>query len=135
MLKLPTVLLRHTTETQTHLDWLMGFPAEDDRCESGRLWTGRVKLPPSSWPRLRTWLACELPPHRRFYLTHQGPIPGPAFRGVVMRVAQGSVLPRLWRSGRRVLELDLPALGLRGVVAMQRLDALRWRAIWLGDRP
>lgn len=134
MLTLPTAILRHDTGADRHYDWLMGSPPWDATVPADRLWTARVSLPLSAWSRGRTWQACEIAPHRRVYLTHQGPIrsDGPS-RGSVFRIARGHVTVARWLPHHRVLRLTLPSLA--GTVVLHRLDAAVWQACWLGQTP
>ena len=84
-----SVVLRHTLpDGSHHFDWLLepaGTAAGRDP-EERVLIAWRLPRPPGqSGPQPIE--AIRLPPHRRFYLDFEGPIPGN--RGTVERVAEG----------------------------------------------
>lgn len=77
------VLLRHTLpEGGDHLDWLI----EDPDDPSGRLLAFRL-APTVPWPPTTGFDAERLKPHRRDFLTYEGPLSGN--RGEVRRIAGG----------------------------------------------
>ena len=142
-----TVLLRHQMHGWTHYDWLLVDPTAL-RDAARPLWTARTSLPSGVWPKLGSWLLAPARPHRRVYLTYQGPVPAPgsaetphadapgllppapsAGRGVVTRVDAGRFLPLVWTPSRIVIELELRRAG--GVVELRRISAACWRARWL----
>lgn len=129
MLTLPCTVLRHDTGDAIHYDWLLGDPSRVGDIEA-RLWTARTVVPPRAWPTCGAWMLERLGHHRRRYLTHQGPLPGPGRRGHVTRVARGTHLPRLWTASRIVTHLACP--GIDGGVELWRVSDERWRARWLG---
>jgi hypothetical protein len=125
MRELPTVLLKHTTAQGTHYDWLLAHP--DDGLPDGRLWTARVDHPSSDWPGLLVWNLTPIEPHRREYLTNQGPISGG--RGTVTRVDEGVFVPQLWTDSRIVIDLRFAHAANR--VGLTRLNDALWQARWL----
>lgn len=128
MIALPTALLLHVTRTGQHYDWLLGDPDVAASEPKGRLWTARVPLPSQQWKAAESFLLQPLPPHRRFYLRHQGEVSGG--RGTVRRVDQGQVLPVLWRASRRVVDVQMRHF--QGRLELIRLSQERWRAAVLG---
>ncbi|MEX0774443.1 MAG: hypothetical protein WD042_01890 [Phycisphaeraceae bacterium] len=130
MTQLPTVLLRHDLSTGAHYDWLLADPLDP----AGLLWAGRVTRPSWSWAAIDTWHIQQIAPHRRLYLTYQGPLQprhGQG-RGYVCRVDQGYALPRLWTAQRRILTLKTRYF--QGEIHFHRLDADRWQA-WRPESP
>lgn len=123
MLNVPTALLLHRTATGRHHDWLIGTPAYYADPSSG-LWAARVLPDDRDWRGVRSFLLTPLPPHRRAYLTYQGPIS--RGRGSVMRVDQGSALIGIWTGER--LELDVRMRGFQGRIRAWRLREDLWRA-------
>ena len=123
MLALPTVLLQHVRREDTHYDWLITPPPAFELAE-GRLWTGRVALASDAWGEAGRFAFTPLPPHRRHYLTYQGPVPGN--RGSVRRVDAGQVRALQWTDSRRVLDVRLR--GFCGKVALCQVTATRWDA-------
>jgi hypothetical protein len=84
MLKLPTVILHHTTIAGSHYDWLWLDPQNDEQ-----LLGIRVPHPPNHWHLYPSFTAQPLKPHRLAYLTYQGKIS--KGRGSVVQVARGYV--------------------------------------------
>ena len=123
MLRLPTVLLRHQTKAGVHHDWLLADP----RDPSGRLWTARVAPPSRDWPALRSWRLTVLPPHRRRYLTYQGPVA--SVGGSVRRIDAGTFVPLRWTS--RVILIDLSLRDCAGLVRLEATASGAWRATLL----
>lgn len=101
MLLLPTVLLRHDRQRDTHYDWLLADP----RHPGGPLWTWRCAWPSWRWRDMASWPLTVLPPHRQRYLRYQGPLSG--HRGSVTRVDQGSFIPLAWNEHHRLIDLRL----------------------------
>ena len=132
MKRLPTVLLRHETPHGRHYDWLLDIPATSWDPTS-RLWTARVAASSWHWPSLGAWLLEEIAPHRRHYLTHQGPIAGgtsgEVMRGTVVRIDLGWFLPLIWSQKRRVLDLCFRACS--GRMELRKLDERRWQTVWM----
>jgi hypothetical protein len=124
MQSLPTVILRHETLTGTHFDWLIAPPAAvaDWFDDPARLWSARLPLPPWHWATVRRFLVQTLPPHRRHYLTHQGPIGGG--RGCVTRVDVGRVVPRRWTLDQ--IDLRVTAAHFSGRLRLWRVSDDRW---------
>ncbi len=120
-----TVLLRHTLTTGSHYDWLL----EDPSAPPGRgsLVAARLPQPSDRWRATGTMLAVALPPHRRRYLHHQGPLDGR--RGRVVRIDAGRCRPVLWTVHRRLLSVATPQF--HGLVDWTRLTADRWRLAML----
>ena len=124
---LPTVLLRHQTISGSHYDWLMVDPRDPE----GPLWTGRTGISSRGWALARRWEVEEIAPHRRLYLTYEGPIS--SGRGSVDRIDQGQILPQLWTGHRIVLDLSMTCC--RGLVQLVRIGPKRWRAhLWPGSQ-
>ncbi|MEM1444550.1 MAG: hypothetical protein AAGF84_00705 [Planctomycetota bacterium] len=87
MLRLQTVLLRHARRGDTHYDWMFETPGPGAR--TAPLTTFRVATAWRDWPRRGRIALTPLPPHRRVYLTKQGPVSGD--RGFVTRIAHGTL--------------------------------------------
>ena len=141
---LPTVLLHHVRSADAHHDWLMAFPAgatpraaargairetvrdapEAKRPAEAPLWAARVDPPTDQWASRGRFLLTPLPPHRRRYLTYQGPIS--RGRGTVRRVDAGTVLPVLWSESRHIL--DVRFRHFVGRLELTRLALDRWQA-------
>ncbi len=121
MQSLPTVLLRHTTRAGGHYDWLLADPLDP----TGLLWTARCDLPSEQWLGARTFAMKPIQPHRRVYLTYEGPISGG--RGSARRVDEGTFVPRLWTASRIVIDVNLRRC--RATIEMTRITGNRWRAM------
>ncbi len=120
-----TVVLEHAGYGALHYDWLLedaGAPAP----HAALLWTGRCALEPAQWRAARAWDVQSAPPHRRVYLTYEGPIAGE--RGQVRQVAAGWFTVEQWSAGHIIIQLELTPV-LRGRVEL-KLDkkAVGWRA-------
>lgn len=125
MLEQPTVLLHHATQAGSHYDWLMGDPGPGSVGDVGaKLWTARIALPSEQWAAAGWFELLMLPPHRRAYLTYQGPISDG--RGWVRRVDEGVALPRLWRQSQAVLTVTMRHF--QGDISLRRLAEARWEA-------
>lgn len=74
------------------------------------------------WPVIRRTRVTRLPDHRRAYLDHEGPVGGD--RGSVVRVASGMCSIPIRSAQAWVVELDLPAAGVR--LYLKQLDASQW---------
>lgn len=122
MLILPTVLLQHVRREDTHHDWLIAPPP--GRQPHAMLWAARAERPSSHWGECRRFLLTALPPHRRRYLTYQGPIS--AGRGAVRRVDRGHVIPLRWTQSHLVLDTHFEYF--TGRIHLTRLTPTRWRA-------
>jgi hypothetical protein len=120
MTPLPTALLHHTTAEGSHYDWLLTNPHEP----TGRLWTARVTIPSRLWAALGSWTLTPIPPHRRIYLSYQGPLSDN--RGSVTRVDEGTILPLLWTSDR--IEVCLSMRYCKGIVRMRKRSPDCWTA-------
>lgn len=125
---LPTALLRHERRDDTHFDWLIQPPLSTN-CPAGMLWCGRVDRPWRQWVSLGTFLLTPLPPHRRRYLTYQGPVSDG--RGHVTQVGRGTVQAHVWTPTRMLLTLRYPDdhgmnLSTRAL-CLDRLAPDRWR--------
>lgn len=114
----PTALLLHTTDTGAHYDWLIGRPGED------RLWAARLGEPTARWAELGRFELEPIAPHRREYLTYEGPISGG--RGSVQRVDEGSVQVRRWSDDGAQLVVSMH--GFIGRLDLKRIDEGRWVA-------
>ena len=123
MLKRPTVLLEHTCRDQRHFDWLLADPGAAGGADSP-LWAARTALPSRFWEQCRRFDLELLPPHRRVYLSYQGPVRGD--RGWVRRVDTGWVMSRLWTDHAAVLGVRMR--GFCGTVALTRVCGPFWRA-------
>jgi hypothetical protein len=122
---LATAIIEHTTATGVHYDWLIEDPSlEDPQSPHARLWTARVYHPPAHWAAVKRLDLQVLPPHRRAYLTYQGPVSGD--RGRVRRIASGVIHPLLWTPSRLRLSADLD--NFTGIIDAHDLGAARWLA-------
>lgn len=125
MICLPTVVLEHRLPGGWHFDWLLADPADPQ----GPLWTARLDRPPADWMPGGQLMLEHLPPHRRTYLTYEGPVSGN--RGTVRRVAQGDHYPSLWTPGRCLTTVVWEGLPGTFEVAMTKLPGStndRWLA-------
>jgi hypothetical protein len=89
------VLVRHDPPSGSaepwHYDWFLG-PASSrisGDSEMRDVISFRVWERPDA-PGLRAFGAQRLSAHRRFYLDHEGPIPGPTDRGCIVKIAEGA---------------------------------------------
>lgn len=121
MLRLPTVLLKHTTRAGSHHDWMLCDP----RDPRGLLWTVRISQPSAQWPALRRWRLERIAPHRRIYLSYQGPIS--QGRGSVLRVDRGWFTSQIWTDHRIVIDLQFNHC--QGLVELQRTSGTLWTAM------
>lgn len=123
---LRTAILQHTTPTGVHHDWLIEDPRlPDPQSPTARLWTARITAPPTDWPKLKRLHLTVIAPHRRHYLTYQGPISNN--RGHVKRLAIGTCEVSLWSESRIVLTLKTETVTLD--VEMQRQSDACWLAV------
>lgn len=129
MQKLHTVILHHVTRQGSHYDWLMETPSQIPDTGT-QLWTARIELPPESWQTDRKLMLTPIAPHRRHYLTYQGPISNG--RGSVRRIAQGWFVADAWTAGRRLLQVQWTSSQGQPLesVAMSVEIHLRPRANW-----
>jgi len=123
MQRLPTVLLHHETRHGCHYDWLLENPQA--HCESNTpLWTARTQHPNRHWAALGTWPLQPIAPHRRHYLTYQGPLTHG--RGQVRRIDRGWFLPLIWTPHLMVIDLNM--LRAQGRITIRRLTPNRYQA-------
>lgn len=122
--RLQTVLLCHETRCGSHYDWLMVDP-RSGCVPDAAVWAARVKWSSRSWGYLGSWLINPIAPHRRCYLTYQGPVTDN--RGTVRRVDAGWFVPLLWTEHRLVVALAMQHF--TGSLDIRRLFDGRWRGI------
>lgn len=131
-----TVLLRHRSRENTHLDWMLDLPGHrgdglGGSGPGGALTTFRCHAPWTQWARLGRVALTELAPHRRVWLTRQGPVSGN--RGQAVRLARGQVLARGGHVHGWHLRLSWPAgpeLGAGEVTGrIVRLHQERWEFV------
>ena len=123
---LRTAILQHTTPTGVHHDWLIEDPTlPNPKAEDARLWTARITPPPQDWPKLKRLDLTVIPPHRRHYLTYQGPISNN--RGTVKRLASGTCDVKLWTTSRIVLTLQTDSAMLD--LELYRQSKEHWLAV------
>ena len=115
-----TVILHHTSRHGSHYDWLLEDPAQP----GGLLWAARVIHASDAWLSMGAFTLQPIAPHRRRYLSYEGPISGG--RGQVRRVDEGVFVPRLWCEHRTVLDVSLGRF--EGRVEMRRVSAACWKA-------
>ena len=127
MLTLRCVILLHIRRGERHWDWLMDDPDPLAPAPAAPLWAARCDRPPHLWaaPHAAAMLLTPLPPHRRRYLTYQGPLTDG--RGTVVRVAEGHARPLLWSASRRIVTLTLHGMAPL-TLDLTRLTPDRWRA-------
>lgn len=126
MQALRTAILEHTTPTGVHHDWLIEDPTLlNPQAADARLWTARVTPAPADWAALKRFDLTVIAPHRRHYLTYQGPVPGN--RGSVKRLASGMCEVSLWSSSRIVLTLQTETATI--ALQLQRQSNDHWLAI------
>lgn len=126
MQPLRTAILEHTTATGVHHDWLIEDPRlPDPQSPTARLWTARITAPPTDWPKLKRFDLTVIGPHRRHYLTYQGPVPNN--RGHVKRLAAGTCEAKLWSESRIVLTLKTETATLD--LQVQRMTPTHWLAV------
>ncbi|MCC7408944.1 MAG: hypothetical protein IT442_12805 [Phycisphaeraceae bacterium] len=121
MQRLACVILRHTSSRGCHHDWLFEQPVVSG---TAPLWAARSSLAPQAWATVGRWMMEALPPHRRRYLSYQGPLSRQ--RGRVVRVDEGWCLGRLWTPHRILLDVRLRRF--TGLVELERLTSERWSA-------
>ena len=130
-----TVVLHHVSRTDSHYDWLIDLPAlaspadgdADDAADLPRLWAARVRVPSHAWESAGAFAVQVIEPHRRIYLTYQGPLS--AERGRVRQIDRGMVTPLLLSRSRLILDIAMERF--RGCLELHRLDGNRWRAVLL----
>ena len=122
---LQTAILQHTTPTGIHHDWLIEDPTlPNPQAPDARLWTARITPPPADWLILDRFDLTIIPPHRRHYLTYQGPVSNN--RGHVKRLASGTCNAKLWSTSRIVLTLQTEYMHLN--MQLQRMTPTHWLA-------
>ncbi|MCC6680006.1 MAG: hypothetical protein IT445_03795 [Phycisphaeraceae bacterium] len=114
----PTALLLHKLAESEHYDWLIARPDQD------RLWTARLWQPSGQWRELGSFELIEIPPHRREYLTYQGPISGD--RGHVQRIDAGTVRIESWNEKKATLQVAMRHFS--GRIELCHIAGDRWRA-------
>ncbi len=114
----PTALLLHKLAESEHYDWLIARPGHD------RLWTARLQPPSRHWSELQRFELIEIPPHRRQYLTYEGPISGN--RGSVQRIDEGTVQIEHWSEDRAALKVAMRHFS--GRIELHRVADDRWTA-------
>lgn len=124
MRRLPTALLQHTLREGCHYDWLIADPLRPGDANA-LLWAARCPWPTRQWRTAGSWLVQVLPPHRRAYLRHQGPVSGG--RGVVRRIDEGHALIQRWTAS--VCLVDVAMTHFAGRITLTRIDDGRWRAV------
>ena len=123
--KLPTVLLEHRTADTMHHDWLLADPRLADQPDA-RLFTARLEPHSRAWAARGSWMLEQIKPHRRLYLTYQGPLSGG--RGHVRQVDAGWFSPLHWCDEHMVIQLAMRHC--QGLIGLRRVEANRWRAVW-----
>lgn len=126
---LKTVLLRHDEPGGGHhYDWMIENPAPDPaNAEAGgaSLVTWRVDFPSRQWGERGTMDLTPLKPHRRAYLTYEGPIS--RGRGSVRRVDQGSAAVRAWSPSEAVVDVNMTHF--TGTLRLNRTAPHHWTAV------
>lgn len=123
---LHTAILEHTTPTGVHHDWLIEDPRlPNPKAPDARLWTARIAPPPEDWAKLKRFDLTVIPPHRRHYLTYQGPVSGD--RGHVKRLARGTCFVSLWSEQRIVLTMQTESMKIEMELIRQSGD--HWLAV------
>ncbi len=107
-----------------HFDLLLEPPQPLPAPDAGRLWTARLLLAPADWAAAESFPLTETAPHRRVYLTYEGPVPGG--RGEVKRVDGGTARALAWDANGMVLAMDLRQF--QGRLTCRRLHGDQWRA-------
>ncbi len=123
-MSLPTTLLLHRTPHDQHYDWLIVPPHTLDQPDAP-LWAVRATHPWHDWRALRRLTLTPLPPHRRRYLTWEGPLSGN--RGHVTHLDHGHVVAHRWTPRHLQLTLTASALTLR-IDLPTPADAPQWFA-------
>ena len=123
MKHLPTALLQHTLRDGCHYDWLIADPRRPGDADA-MLCAARCPCPTARWRAAGSWLITVLPPHRRAYLTWQGPVSGD--RGTVRRIDQGHAVVHRWAAS--VCIVDVTMARFAGRITLTRLNRSTWRA-------
>lgn len=123
------MVLEHTGYGPLHYDWLLEDAGTPDP-RAALLWTGRCVLGPAQWRAAGTWEVQSAPPHRRVYLTYEGPITGG--RGQVRQVAAGWFTVKKWSAVSIIIQLELAPV-FSGRIELRRDEKTAgWQAA-LGD--
>lgn len=125
--RVPTVLLRHRLAGDCHHDWMLADPFDPE----GDLWTGRVRPHSHRWASMRGWYVQQITPHRRAYLTYEGPVGRE--RGTVTRVDDGTFVALQWQHDRIVM--DLAMIYCHARVILRRIRGDRWWAKVINAAP
>ncbi len=120
--RVATVLLFHDRGPGSHYDWMIEDPAADPG--TGRLYTWRVPLPAGRWVSAGRFSLQALWPHRRDYLTYEGPLGGG--RGTVRRVDQGWAEVREWAADSASFFAHLKEF--HGLIRIRRVAGDQWLA-------
>lgn len=107
---------------RAHFDFLVEPPEPFPGADAGRLWTARMDLSPAEWAKAGTFPLVALPPHRRDYLTYEGPVSGG--RGNVKRVDAGEAAAKFWTADAIELELRLGTFS--GHLMLRRTEGEQW---------
>ncbi len=97
-----TTLLWHTTSAGAHYDWLLQNPLTQG-VENAGLTTFRVPVPPCLWLAQPNWPLTPLDPHRKIYLTYEGPVS--SGRGFVLQADTGTFTPIAWTGSLITLDI------------------------------
>lgn len=105
-----------------HFDFLVDPPEPFPGAQAGRLWAARMNLAPADWAKFGTFTLMAIAPHRRDYLTYEGPLSGG--RGEVKRVDAGEARAARWTAD--AIELDLRLRGFTGLLRLTRKTGAQW---------
>lgn len=123
---LACVILLHTPPKggvdDAHYDLLVEPPAPFLPPDADRLWAARLPVPPCGWADAGIFPLLRIPPHRREYLTYEGPVSGG--RGDVKRVDGGSARTLVWTADAIVWEMNLR--GFQGRISLRRTAGEQW---------
>jgi hypothetical protein len=117
---LPTALLHHRSPEGDHYDWMIADPRENG--PDGPLWTARVTMPSREWAKSDTWTIEVIAPHRREFLTYEGPISGN--RGSVTRIDEGACVASEWSDNR--IEVQVSLRHFSGTLVMLPGERSEW---------
>lgn len=130
---LPCALLLHTppggagARTRAdapHFDLLVEPPTPFPPPDAGRLWTARLDLAPADWAKAGAFPLTVISPHRREYLTYEGPVSGN--RGEVKRVDEGTACALQWEAD--TIELEMNLRGFSGRLTLRQVAGDAWTA-------
>jgi hypothetical protein len=120
---LQTSLLWHTTPAGSHYDWLLQTPCLQG-LETDTLTTFRLHLPPSLWSPKHPIPLTPLTPHRKIYLTFQGPVSSQ--RGFVLRANHGIFTPLSWSDSQITLQITWQQFPLCARCTLTRRSTDAW---------